>query len=69
MFLRLIKLILRNQRQIEIAKEVLFSHTSFDMNVCYTVFDEQNEGSITVEKFEDVFTQHNIEVHNLGSIV
>ena len=69
MFLRLIKLILKNQRQIEIAKEVLFSHKTFDIQECYRLFDDQNEGFITAEKFEEVFNSHNIEVMNLGSIV
>jgi len=69
MFLRLIKLILKNQRQIEIAKEVLFSHKTFDVQECYRLFDDQNEGQITAEKFEEVFAAHNIEVLQLGSIV
>ena len=69
MFLRLIKLILKNQRQIEIAKEVLFSHSTFDINECFRLFDDQNEGSITAEKFDEVFAAHNIEVLQLGSIV
>lgn len=69
MFLRLIKLILKNNRQIEIAKEVLFSHKTFDVDECYRLFDDQNAGSITAEKFEEVFAAHNIEVLNLGSIV
>jgi len=69
MFLRLIKLILKNQRQIEIAKEVLFSHSTFDVSECFRLFDDQNEGSITAEKFDEVFAAHNIEVLQLGSIV
>ena len=69
MFLRLIKLILKNQRQIEIAKEVLFSHSTFDVSECFHLFDDQNEGSITAEKFDEVFAAHNIEVLQLGSIV
>ena len=67
--MRLIKLILKNQRQIEIAKEVLYSHKTFDIQECYRLFDDQNEGFITAEKFEEVFGAHNIEVLNLGQIV
>ena len=33
------------------------------------LFDEQNEGSINAEKFEEVFTAHSIEVLNVGQIV
>ena len=69
MFLRLIKLILKNQRQIEIAKEVLFSHSTFDAQECFRLFDDKNEGVITAEKFEEVFAAHNIEVMQLGDIV
>lgn len=69
MFLRLLKLILKNQRQIEIAKEVLFSHKTFDVETCFRLFDDKNEGEINAEKFEEVFQAHNIEVLNLGSIV
>lgn len=40
MFLRLIKLIVKNNRQIEIAKEVLFSHKTFGIDECYRLFDD-----------------------------
>lgn len=69
MFLRLIKLILKNQRQIEIAKEVLFSHRTFDVQECYRLFDDQNEGKINAEKFGEVFAAYNIEVLQLESLV
>ena len=69
MFLRLIKLMLKNQRQIEIAREVLFSHKTFDVQECFRLFDDKNEGAIPAQQFEDVFAAHNIEVLKLGNIV
>ena len=62
-------MMLKNQRQIEIAKEVLYSHKTFDVEECFRLFDDQNEGVILAERFEDVFAAHNIEVLKLGNIV
>ena len=69
MFLRLLKLILKSQCQIEKAKQILFGHETFDIRDCFDLFNIPGENNITAEKFEQVFIDHSIEVQSLDQLV
>lgn len=69
MFLRFIKLILKNNSDLENARETLFGHSTFSVESCFALFDSSKCGVITLEEFQQVFADHNIEVMDMERIV
>lgn len=61
MFLRLIKLILKQNKQIESIRELLFSHKYFNLVETFRLFDSDEEGAISAKNFEEGFAKFNIQ--------
>lgn len=68
MLLRLIKLMLKVDREIEGFRDVLFSHKTFNCVDCFRVFDKEDTGKISVEALEEGFAKWNIEILNLENL-
>ncbi len=47
MFLRLIKNILYQQRQVETLRQTLFSHKAFNVREAFEAIDQDKDGAIT----------------------
>jgi Ca2+-binding EF-hand superfamily protein len=69
MFLRFIKLLVKTNNQIDNAKKTLFGHRTFNLDDCFTLFDSNKNGVISVTELHDVFAEHNIEVVNLDRVI
>ena len=69
MFLRLIKVIIRSNRQIEDAKQALFSHKTFSLEDSFKLFDLNQNGKLSVNEFTQVFSDHNIDLRDIGRLV
>lgn len=68
MFLRLLKLMLKVDREIDGHRQVLFGHKTFSCVDCFRVFDKDGKGHITVEDLEEGFKKWNIEILNLDQL-
>lgn len=60
MFLRLIKQLLKQNKQIESLKEMLFSHKYFNVAETFALFDEDGDGTVNAQELEDGFAKFNI---------
>lgn len=60
MFLRLIKLLLKQNKHIESFRELLFSHKHFNLADTFKLFDDDCTGVLDAQKFADGFAQFNI---------
>lgn len=60
MFLRLIKLLLKQNKNIESLRELLFSHKHFNLADTFKLFDTDGEGAIGASHFEEGFAKYNI---------
>ncbi len=69
MFLRLVKNILYQHRQVETLRETLFSHKAFNVSEAFKLFDENQSGSITDEEVVKVFQSNNIDYGDHHRIV
>lgn len=55
MFLRLIKLIIKQNKHIESIRELLFSHKYFNLAETFALFDINGNGKISPDELEEVF--------------
>lgn len=69
MFLRLIKNIFYQQRQVESLREVLFSHKSFNVSEAFNLLDADKSGSIKEEEILKVFGVNNIDTRDPNRII
>jgi hypothetical protein len=60
MFMRLIKQLLKQNKQIESLKEMLFSHKYFNITETFALFDEDGDGVINAQELEEGFAKFNI---------
>lgn len=60
MFLRFIKTVIRQNRQLEDAKVQLFSHKTFSLEDSFRLFDINSSGKLSAQELLTVFEQHNI---------
>ena len=69
MFLRLVKLMIKCNREQDTLREILNSHETFNINDAFRVFDKDNSGYITAENLREGFESHNITVSNIDAIM
>ena len=60
MFLRFVKTVIRQNRNIEDAKVQLLSHKTFSLEDSFRLFDINQSGRIAVAELDQVFSEHNI---------
>ena len=60
MFLRLIKLLVKQNKHIENLREMLFSHKHFNLVDTFKLFDSDNSGTLDAHKLQEGFEQFNI---------
>ena len=65
MFLRLIKLLIKQNRSIEDARLNLSSHKTFSLDESFRVFDINGNGKVTEAEIQQIFSDHNIEIPEL----
>ena len=69
MFLRLIKNILYQQRQVETLRQTLFSHRAFNVREAFEVIDKNKSGSITEEEIASIFESNSIDTREPNRII
>lgn len=60
MFLRMIKLLLKQNKQVEVLRELLFSHRYFNIQETFELFDEEGLGNVDAEQIMKGFEGFNI---------
>jgi Ca2+-binding EF-hand superfamily protein len=69
MFLRLVKSIISQERQIEALRECLFSDKGFNLTEAFRFFDVDGDGLIDETELAQGFAKHNIEIGELSRLV
>lgn len=69
MFLRFIKVLIRTNRQLEDAKQSLFSHKTFSLDDSFRLFDTNQNGRLTTEEITRVFADNNIVLGDVPRLV
>lgn len=69
MFLRLVKSIISQERQVEALRECLFSHKGFNLTEAFRFFDVDGDGKIDETELAQGFAKHNIEIGELSRLV
>ena len=69
MFLRMIKQIIRVQRQLEDARCSLCCHKTFSIEDSYRLFDVNQNGKVCVQEITQVLSEHNIELADVARLV
>lgn len=68
MFLRLVKQLLKQNKQVETLRELLFSHKFFNLQDTFKHFDADASGVLDAEKIADGFAPFNINYLDLESL-
>ena len=69
MFLRMVKQIIRSNRQVEDARVSLGCHKTFSIEESFRVFDINQNGRVSVDEITEVFAKHNIELDDVSNLV
>lgn len=71
MFLRLVKCLIKQNKDIESFREMLFSHKHFNLSDAFRHFDTDCTGVLDAQKIHDGFAQFNIgyDVKDLERLV
>lgn len=69
MFLRMVKLLIRTNKQIEDAKQALFSHKTFSLEDSFAMFDLNKNGRLPAAEISQVFAEHHIELSDVPRLV
>ena len=69
MFLRMIKLHIRQNRQLEDARQALFQHKTFSLEESFKLFDINENGTVCINEVQQVFSKFNIEVSDCARLV
>jgi len=68
MFLRLVKVVVKVEKDLENQRQILANHKSFSAAECFQVFDEKKEDAITPERMVEVFRTYNINLQNVDTL-
>lgn len=70
MLLRMIKLIIKTNRQLEDARHALFCHQAFSLQESFSLFDIKQNGRIGAEEIAQVFREQSIPcTKNIARVV
>lgn len=68
-FLRLVKQLLQSQKQVEATKQLLVNHRSFSVNEAFKLFDEDQDGVISLEQIKAVLDKHDIDTSDFDVVL
>ena len=69
MLLRMVKLMVEQNRRIEDARAALTCHKTFSINDSFRLFDINQNGVIATDEITHVFGEHNIELTDVPRLV
>ena len=69
MLLRMVKLIIKQNRQLENARVALFSHQTFSLQDSFNLFDINQNGRISADEITQVFKDHSIPLSNVPRLI
>lgn len=69
MFMRMVKLMIKQNRQIEDARITLGCHKTFSLDDSFKLFDITGNGKVTETEILQVFMDHNIEMGDVTRLV
>lgn len=69
MFLRLVKNILYQQRQVETLRQTLFSHKAFNVREAFEAIDQDKDGAITEAEIQAIFDSNSIDTRDPHRII
>ena len=65
MFLRMIKMLIKTNRQLEDSRAALVAHKTFSLEESFSLFDVNENGRITAQELTQVFAEQGVQVTDI----